>query len=314
MEYTLIEHNAPLTMVKIEEHLQGQRTSYTILEIDNSFLSNYTGAVETLNYLVSRNRVIVVTENMNDSLRKLLIHCGIAHCFTSTEARLLQEHFDSLSSSSGGINRGKILVLDDLPQYKSILKAVTESLEYSCDFTNNVDELFKLVGMNKYQLILMNIGTKKVDMNRIIRKSYTNHAIKRVPIIAYKNMDHGIFVHEFLNGLKKLTKIILSPEELFCAIFELLYKKRIMTCISSMNEAVSFENYSNYPEESIAKIYYEIHGELCSQENICTDEHIRALRKNIDEMQNIVIRSESIRWLKKCSNKRKSLCGDFCQS
>jgi|GEM_PF-626323 len=296
--YDIIEHSTALPLERLRSEIKGKKNSFTVIEATESFLSDYHEACEKIRLANSINRIIIISEEISPRLRMVLLKCGIPDCLPSTDPLKLRNYIANILPRKEKQSLGKILVLDDINEYKQILSTITERLEYNCDFISKVDELFSSIKKNQYKLILLNMGTRGIDINQIIRKSYTDHGIRKFPIIAYKNMDEGMFVHEFLNGLNKLTKVILSPEELFSTILDLLYKRRIMKLLSGMNNTMKFEKYSHYSEETISQIYYDIHRDLCTQENLFTTDHLETTHSIINEMTSILIKIDGLRWLK----------------
>ncbi len=307
--FNLTEYSPEVSVDKLKAGIMGKRNSFTVLEITDTLISDFKRTCELFRTLNSLNRLIIVTKKINKPLKQIMVSSGIADCLESVDPVRLREYIKYILQESDH-SFGRILIFDDTTEYKNILKTVIERLDYSCDFIAKVEDLFLSIKKNQYKLILLNLGTKGTDINQIIRKSYTDNEIRKFPIIAYKNMDEGMFVHEFLNGLNKLTKIILSPEELFSAILDLLYKKRIMTLISGLNRSLKFEKYSNYSDETISQIYYEIHRDLCDQENLFTSDHLETIHTSINEIKKTVSRIDGLRWLKNEQNRNSTLtCG-----
>ena len=64
------------------------------------------------------------------------------------------------------------------------------------------------------QFILINSGMDNLDFPSLVKKSLSRVEMRKHPVIAYKDMTKGIFVHEVATGLNRLTKVILNIQEL----------------------------------------------------------------------------------------------------
>ncbi len=303
-EYSPLMHDEDL-----QRSIKKGRRNYTILEIKDGDCSEIEKNCRRMKFLYGGSKLVCLTEKITPSIKKCLITTGVTDCLISPKPERVAEYIETLEYKT--LNKfGKFLILDDNEIHRNMLKGVIQRFGYKTEFITAKEELFDKINDDSIYMILINLACKNLDLNSIIRRSYASSDIKKFPILTYKDMDEGLFVHEIINGLNKLTKVILSPQELYNMMIDLLFKKDIMTDASSFNKYLEFEKYESYSQESISQIYYRIHRNLCSQPSLFTDNHMEDLLKIVDKLKNTLIRIDGIRWLKEApSAVKKTTCG-----
>lgn len=292
-----------------EIEINGSDNSYTLLEIpelNKATIEKITGTVKSIH---DKSKIICFCETMSQNQRSFLLQNGLPHCITGFDPlriSLYIRHLDYTPGKSGG----RFLILDDNSIHKNILNAIIQRFGYDTCFISTVEDLFKRITDPGNVMLLINIGTEKLDLNGIVRKSYMNPDIKKIPVIAYKCMEQGLFVHEVINGLHRLTKVILSPEELYCMLTDMLFKKEIISYTGFYVRSLKYEKFSTYAEKSIQQIYYEIQTDICGQESLFDRERIESLIKSAESIRNCLIKIDGITWLRQVEvSQKKSTCG-----
>lgn len=287
----------------------GAENSYTLLEIPELNKAVIEKITETLKLLQDRSKLICFCETMSQDIRSFLLQNGLPHCITGFDPIRISLYIKHLDSTSG-LGAGRFLILDDNTTHKNMLNAIIKRFGYETDFISTAEELFERIGEPGNAMLLINIGTEKLDLNGIVRKSYMNSDIKKIPVIAYKCMDQGLFVHEVINGLHRLTKVILSPEELYCMLTDMLFKKEIVEYTDFYVRSLKYEKFSTYTEKSIQQIYYEIQTDICGQESLFERERIESLIKSAENMRGCLIKIDGISWLRQVqTSQKRSICG-----
>jgi response regulator RpfG family c-di-GMP phosphodiesterase len=200
------------------------------------------------------------------------------------------------------------LVLDDDRVQFSIIYRLITRFGYDVKRITTIDEIFDSLDENPLDFILVNLGTKKFDINELVRRGFSNMDLKRVPLVAYKDMDEGLFVHEMISGLNRLTRFIISPQELYSFLVDILFRKELLPLMKVMNQAVSFDLNEQFCEESISQIYFSQSCSLFELFDILTEENIETMLHLVALFKKTIVKVDGFRWLKKISEKRVT-CG-----
>lgn len=293
----------------IKKNLKTTGKNYTVLELTDKILKDFSRFKDMTDFLYENTKLICVTDNLHAAAKNTLIRCGIADCLTTTDTRVIASYIKILDQRENH-KSGKFLILDDNTAHIKLLSSIIKRFGYKTEFITDGNSLYEKCSESNIEMILVNLGTKGLDLNSIIRKSYGNSDIKKNPLICYKCMNEGLFVHELISGLHKITKVILTPAELYNFLTDILFKKEIITISAKLNKALRFDDYRNYSTESISRIYYSIGESLCSQESLCTDDAVKNMASLTKGINKTLTKVEGLRWLNsEKEDRKKATCG-----
>jgi hypothetical protein len=305
----VMEFPDSMDLGSIQKNIKTAGKNYTVLELTDELLKDFSRFQALTDFLYENTKLICVTDNLHAAAKNTLIKCGIADCLTTTESSAIASYIRILDQRENH-KSGKFLILDDNTSHIKILSSIIKRFGYKTEFIKDGVSLYEKCKEGNIEMVLVNLGTKGLDLNSIIRKSYGNSDIKRNPLICYKCMDEGLFVHELISGLHKITKVILTPPELYNFLTDILFKKEIITISAKLNKSLKFDQYRDYSSESISHIYYSIRENLCGQESLCGDDTIKNLLHLTKGINKTLSKVEGLRWLnneKKEPN--KATCG-----
>ena len=293
----------------LDEKIFKGKNNYTLLEIsadDESSIEKISGRVKLL---YEKSKLICLSEALTPFLRKFLLKTGISDCITDFSPERIALYIENLNIKPAP-RTGTFIILDDDQQQKNMLNSIIKRFGYNTLFASSVEELFLKVSEPGIIMVLINIGTAGIDLNGLVRKSFISADIKKNPVIAYKCMDRGLFVHEIINGLNRLTKAILSPEELYCMLTDMLFKKELITHTNSYISSLKYEKYSSYAVKTVQQIYYEYNGSVCGQESLFEKERIDSMIESSEMLRKTLIRAEGIIWLRHPDSlQKRATCG-----
>lgn len=281
----------------LNEKIVRGRNNYTLLEISDSGNGPDEKLTERIRLLYEKSKLICFTENMQLPLRKYLLKTGISDCITEFSPERIASYIKYLNIKPE-IRTGTFIILDDNEQQKNMFNSIIKRFGYNTVFVTTAEELFSRINEPDNIMILINIGTAGLDLNGLVRRSFVNSDIKKNPVVAYKCMDQGLFVHELINGLNRLTKVILSPEEIYCMLTDMLFKKEITSFTSSYISSLRYEKIHTYAGKTMQQIYYENHGDPCSQESLFDRGRIDSMIESSEMIRRTLIRAEGIIWLR----------------
>lgn len=282
---------------------------YTLLEIPElnaDTAERIEGIVKSLH---ETSGIICFCETITRDIKGFLLKNGLADCIEGSDPGRISRYIQLLSMPCMDA-AGTFLILDDNSTHKKMLESIIKRFGYNINFISSIDELFEMTGDPENIMLLINMGTGKLDMNAVVRRSYNNTDIKKIPVIAFKSMEQGLFVHEIINGLNRLTKIILSPEELYCMLTDMLFKKEIMSYTSVYTGLIKYAGFFSYAEKSIQQIYYEIQQDPCGQDSLFGADRINSIIESAEKIRKSLIKIEGIKWLSGQGTSGKQLtCG-----
>ncbi len=239
--------------------------------------------------------VIAFSSAPASAIRERCLSLGIADVLTAETLCDIAEYYaacNPLSTPKGGI-----LIVDDDPARVRILTSIITRFGYAAKVVESMDAMFEQAALPGFHLNLMNIGTKKFSIEAFVKRAYASAEIKKIPIIAYKCLKDGLFVHEITAGLNRYTKVILSPEELYGLLVNLLFRSEIAPQMKSLNRAVKTEELLPLAALPPGQIYFTLGTGLWSDPYIFTGDTIGAVRSMAEKLRESFIRIEGVRWL-----------------
>lgn len=293
----------------LEEKIVKGKNNYTLLEIPDLKNSETDILSERVKLLYKKSKLIIFSETMTPGLRQFLLKSGISDCITDFSPERIASYLKNLNIKPE-IKAGTFVILDDNVLQKNMFNSIIKRFGYNTLFVSSLEELFLKAGEPDNIMILINIGSAGLDLNALVRRSFVNSDIKKNPVVAYKCMEQGLFVHEIINGLNRLTKVILSPEELYCMLTDMLFKKEITSCTNSYVSSLKYDKIYTYAGKTLQQIYYENHGDPCGQESLFDRERIDSMIESADRISKTLIRADGIIWLRHSeTSQNRPTCG-----
>lgn len=268
--------------------------SYTLLHVEQDNSGITSCAIDTLRELAAATRLVCSAEKLSDRARSMLLSAGVCDCLCGADAQTAASYLKELAAGCTE-NNGTFALLDRDSAHVQIISGIVGRFGYSVRQTESIDEFYSYISANVPAMILINIGTG-VDFNRFIRESHSS-SIKKSPVVAFKEISEGLFVHEVLNGLGKITRLILSPEELYRMLIDMLMKKNIISGAAQFNRSVDYDRYKHYRGMTLQQMYYEIHPDPCGQESLISNNRNLTIMQELEGIRRYLILGEGIKWL-----------------
>ncbi len=289
---------SPLTETsQLRSNLIKKSANYTLFEITDNDKTDQKKLADTIKVLYSETKLVCLCEKITPFISSLLLENGIADCLEHFNTERIISYINFLQTKPSQ-KTGTFLILNDNEAHTNMLNGIIRRFGYNTEFVNDGESLFSGLSDSRILMIIMNLGTTGIDLNGIVRKAYGNNEIKKYPVVAYKSLEQGLFVHEVLNGLNRLTKVIYSPQELFCMLVDLLFKKEIMALSSEFNSSLNIDKFKNYASLPVPQLYYNMQGETFSGECIFSTNHIDTMIKRAEEITTSLVKIDGIRWLR----------------
>ncbi|MCL1865331.1 MAG: hypothetical protein FWF73_05910 [Spirochaetes bacterium] len=298
-----------LIINKLYEKKEDEADNFSLIEISDFNEFKNEEFLEKIKWFYKNSKLIILSETMTLDQKKILLKFGISDCITHFAPERIASYIKSLSFKLEE-KFGKFIILDDNTAHKNIINSIIKRFGYGTKFISTTEELFQVIGDSDNIMILVNIGTTDLDVNGLVRRSFANTDIKKNPVVAYKNMDQGIFVHEISNGLNKLTKVIFSPEELYSMLLDLLFKKEIISHTTSFMTSLRYDKNNSYFRKTLQQLYYENSLNIFGEESFFERDRIDSMVTLLEMMNETFLRAEGIIWLKQSeADQKKTVCG-----
>ncbi len=301
---------SPLTETsQLCNSLKKMNANYSLLELTDNDKTDRSRLAEIIKLLYRETKLVCLCEKITPFISDLLFQNGVADCLEHFNTGRIISYIKFLQTKPSQ-KFGTFLILDDDDANRNMLSGIIKRFGYKVEFVRDADSLFSGLRDSQLHMILLNLGTEGIDLNGIVRRAYGDSDIKKFPVAAYKSLNKGLFVHEILNGLNRLTKVIYSPQELFCMLVDLLFKKEIMTLSMEFNSYLNIEKFKNYASTPLSQIYYSIQGEAFSNECIFATNHIESMINNTEQITTSLVKIDGIRWLRLSQSQgKRPTCG-----
>ncbi len=254
-------------------------------------------------------RVIAISAKINNNFREYFFKHGIAEVLESNNADRIADYIDITEKYSNKMY-GKLLILDDDVQRINIFNTIIGRFNYNPVIVESIDKLFENISVN-IQFILVNLGTKNFDLGYFLRKSFSSEMYKKIPVILYKETIEDLYIHEMISGLNKVSKIILTADELYSFLVDILFRKELSPGINLLTETLDIDNLNRFASEPLNRLYSIIGTNIFTMKKIITKDNIEIIEGRIESLKNLVIKVDGLKWLIKNNTENKSSIGVY---
>ena len=292
--YSVTEYNLPITQEKISEIGQIPSCSFSIAEATAESIDKNS---ELYPILRKKGNVICCADVMTDEMKRFLLDCGISDVLLKHTASHFLPVLKIIGEALDG-DTGTFVVLNDDGAIREIEMNIMTRFKYRTVFVGSVDELFGAVADYGVRFILINLGTKAIDLNGLVRKFYASQAAHNIPVLAYKDMREGLFVHELVGGLNRLTRYILSLDELYSLLVDMLFRREMIPMVATLKKLTDFDASSCYDAESLSQAFFSCEKNIFDQANLFDEDILSSLIRVVQGMNKTILKTETLKWLK----------------
>jgi len=274
---------------------------FYIIETDHN---NFQQFREFIKKNVFQSEILVLASEINEALSKFLKEQGISDVLSPGDISKISFYLNlkkmEIDQTEG--DKDKFIIWDETKNNIKILKSLISRFDYQPLFVNSAEELFSNLNLKDLQFIFINLGTEGLDINDFLKKTYLYPDIKKIPTIVYKDMEVGLFVNEIVSGLNKLTKVILSSEELYSFLVDILYRQELISLIHKIKKGCFYEENSFLVDRKLGQSYFNKGEDLFFLNNIFSSEKTKEILGLNNKIRKLIYKTESLRWLKKDNN------------
>jgi len=254
-------------------------------------------------------RTLVLSRKIMPENKKFLLKNSVSYVIPPDNINHMITFLQCFDNSEN--NTGKIVIMEKDPVTKTILSSIITSFGYTPVFVGSVDEIFSSLKLASLQFILLNLEIKGLDVNGLVRRSYNRKDIKEIPLIAYKDISKGLYVHKVISGLNRLTKVILDTEELYSFLFDILSRKEIMPLVDHIKSSLKFEEKSSFSKQPLRQIYHSYEKDIFSMTEIFDKSNIETVLTSLDSLKKSLIKTDALKWLKTETGTDIKTCGVY---
>jgi hypothetical protein len=303
--FQVIEFDQPVSDEAMSDLSKMNFQGTAVIEVIEDSMRQLTNIIDGLNK--NSVRVIALTAKINHNFREYFFKHGIAEVLESNNAGRIADYIDITEKYSNKMY-GKFLVLDDDTQRLNIFNTIIGRFNFSPVIVETIDKLFENISVN-IQFILVNLGTKNFDLSYFLRRSFSSEMYKKIPVIPFKETIEDLYIHEMISGLNKVAKIILTADELFSFLVDILFRKELSPGVNLLTETLDIDNLDRFGSEPLSRLYSIIGTKIFTMKKIVTKDNIDIIDGRIESLKNLIIKVDGLKWLIKNDIESKSSIG-----
>ncbi|OHD71254.1 MAG: hypothetical protein A2W19_10765 [Spirochaetes bacterium RBG_16_49_21] len=304
--YSVTEYNLPVPESGMEEIESLESSRICIAEVSEEIVNSNSRLFDVLR---KKGKILCLSGQISNTVKKFLLDHGISDLLQNPSADRLMPYVRIMSEKTLG-RSGSMVILDDSDAAKEVLKNIITRFDYQPVFIASVEELFCSALNSGVRFVLVNLSARSLDLNGLVKKFYACQHSTTIPVLVYKDMREGLFVHELVSGLNRVTRFILSLDELFSFLVDVLFKKEMIPLLASLKKSSDFDHCSSYADETVSRIFFMNEKSIFNQANILTEKNFNEMMRLIRAMETTLLKVFGLRWLKiEADNKGISTAG-----
>ncbi|MBN1531335.1 MAG: hypothetical protein JXA20_01605 [Spirochaetes bacterium] len=294
----------PLTEPSIREIAELPEACAAVLEIGSDTGDRHHTPADAIARFRHR---ICISDAPCDMVRSYLMNAGIPDLLCSPDSGRLVRYLSTILEQVPA-PAASILLLDDEKRHIDMITAILSRFDYAIELATSTGQLFSFSEREDIPFIAINLGSPILDLKQLVRGFLADGSFRKKPVIIYRDMSDGIYIHELISGLNRITPYILSPDELYSFLVEFLFRKEITPLVTSLHEKFCGSPV-NFNCQSIGRIYRMHRDELFSMKTVFDGEEYDTER-HVDLIKRALVKTEGLKWMiSKAEEVRRITCG-----
>lgn len=289
--FHIINYPRPLPSEAMEALKVLRRAPFSVVEV----VEADRDTAELLKFMSTRGHVIAVAEEETAEIRSLLLECGVSDLLTGENVPLLPAFLRLLEEGIEEIH-GQILILDESAARRRMIHRIISRFGMDVFFYESVDEMLG-AAEGETQLMLIHLPEDDFETQKIITSCLRHEVYGMVPIVAYSDMKNGFSFHGFAAGLQRLTRVLLTPEELYRFLLDMLFRKAMAPAVNGIYGNMEPDSLHLFRSDSLRQIIFTARNSIFTMENLMERNVTTGLMDNLNVMRAHLTRSEGLRWL-----------------
>lgn len=231
---------------------------------------------------------------------------GVADLLEYSSIEMLGDILLALERVPSG--NGTVLLMDDAGAGSRLIADVAGRFGYWCKIVSTEEDFFTCLDDSRVVLVLLNLGLKGFDLTRFVRRCALSGRVKSVPCIPFKDASEGLYVHEFISGLNRFARVIMSPEEVLDFIVSFLFRAELSRLLNSLADKADFPEKTFFCAEQVQRIYHSMGMGIFSMENIFSGNRWDGMFTAADGLRNLFLQTRGLVWMVR-NRERVTTCG-----
>lgn len=252
---------------------------------------------EELDALLARcgdARIICLAGALTQQSREAFLSRGVADVVVGPDPQRLASYVHHPAVAAA---LGKIVIWDDDPGRARILRSIITRFGYEPWFVADLDAAEQsLVSLDAY-LFIFNICVRGMDVSALVRKSVASTAFRKVPALAFQDMQAGVNIHQLLAGLHRITRVILSPVELYGFLVTILFRKELIPVLGRLNHSLEFERHAGYAAVTLSQAYHAHAHELFDPGRLFEEVPLESILPMAHALERSLLKLYGLQWL-----------------
>lgn len=292
--FSVSEYSFPLSDADCEQLRAAPSGCTAIVEVDERHADKDAAWYSLVR---QKSDIVCAVGDLTSRVRGFLLDQGIADAMRDSDAEKLAAVIDKVATTAP-CDGGRFIIFEDNPPVRAVLRSILSRFGYSAVFTTTTAEFFETAERAGVRFVLVNLSAGGLDLNGLVRGFHSRPYLREIPFLAYKNMREGLFVHELVTGLNRLTRYILGIDELYGFLVRFLFAKACLPLVGELKRVSCMDALSGYGPGTLAKAFFSMERELFSQPDILEDGRVEAIAEISEGIHSLVLRTESLRWLR----------------
>lgn len=227
----------------------------------------------------------------------LLMERGYPEYLDYMDVRRIHAYLKMTVSSGQSENR-PVIVFDSDARSRSIISGICRVLDYGTCFPESQDDFVEMINRRETQIALFNLENSELDLRRMVMETFRGNRVCHLPMVAYRRMEEGLFIHDLTGGLNRLTKVILTPEELYGFLIDFLFRARYYPLVNRLIKNSRMDETFTGEMENLSTYYFTNEEQVFHLSHLANPESVEILLRTTRQIREMLIRVESLRWLR----------------
>jgi hypothetical protein len=291
--HTVLPVMLPLSEEKIKA-LSAMRSDVQLVEClhdEGLGLSGY------LDRLPESPRTIFFGPPLSARNRTLLMERGYPEYLDYTDTRRIQAYLKTVLASRQS-ETCPVIAFDSDERSSSLVSGICRVLDYGFSFPGDQDDFVEMINRRETQIALFNLENSELDLRRLIMESFRGNRVSHLPMVAYRRMEEGLFIHDLTGGLNRLTRVILTPDELYGFLIDFLFRARYYPLVNRLVTNSRMDETFTGQMESLSTYFFSNEEQVFHLSDLANPDSVEVLLRTTRQIREMLIRVESLRWLR----------------
>jgi hypothetical protein len=246
--------------------------------------------------------VCVTARTLTDKLSDAMKTSGIARFL---DYKTLGTFIPVAASSEK--KSGNVLLIDDCDAHFTMTRSICGLFGFGIIVEAEIESAINAISDGP-PIIIHNLSLQSIDLIAFVKRT-SRSALASVPYIAFKNKGDAVSMHELHCGIGRITKVILSRDEMLSVLSYNLFMKEFYERFRLLETSVSGNPRGVFSENNLKRVYFTHKNSFFEDRMRSTVSSLFNAAPMIDLTRETLAKCASLEWLF-LNNDRPSLDGN----